>query len=126
MSRVFTVILFSFTFSYASATALYSMHISMDERGHMVYNEVLGFTETGFNGPSYVCFVGYAKDVCQLVRRAAGATQSHYLKGGHGMFEVKSCESNDFDLVKVKYLRINDYDGSKEIMMNITPCGGDI
>ncbi len=126
MSRLFTAVLLTFAFSYANATTLYSTTVSYDRAGHKIYNETMGFSETGFGGPVYVCFSGYAKDVCQIVRRAAGATQDRYVKGGHGMFEVKSCNSNGFDLVELQYTRTNDYDGSKDIKMDITPCGGDI
>lgn len=108
----------------ASASQILSTYTFQNKDGTTYERVYSGFSEDGFNRAQKTCYLESALGVCPLIDQAQGAADMQYGQGGHGTFEVKSCKIEG-EIVKLKYDRINDYDGRiADIELDIKPCTG--
>ncbi len=86
-----------------------------------------GLGETGFGGPSAVCFIGDVDGVCRAVKADSDASIERYNEGDHGKYKLNKCDVVKGDaawetVVKVNYTRVNDYDDDVKVDLEITNC----
>lgn len=117
MKTTIFAILFSLFSFQASATVILS---SEKEAPNAIYEYEQGLGESGFFRANYSCYMGNAKEVCQLVSQEAEQSVAEYSDGGHGYFEMRSC-AIEKSSVKVSYERITDY-GNEDVELTLKPC----
>lgn len=105
----------------ASASQILSTYTFQNKDGTTYQRVYSGFSEDGFNRAQETCFLESSLGVCPLIDQAQVAADMQYGQGGHGTFEVKSCVAEK-DVVKLSYVRINDYDGKSNIELEIKRC----
>lgn len=105
----------------ASASQILSSYLTKKSDGTYSVSIFSGFSENGFTRADQTCYLGSALGVCSLIAQDQGSADIQYSQGGHGTFSVKSC-SIERNTVKLSYDRINDYDGTTEIQIDINHC----
>ncbi|MFG1491942.1 hypothetical protein ACRXCV_12555 [Halobacteriovorax sp. GFR7] len=96
---------------------------------------IIGFSDSSFNYDEsdsirarQFCYVGDAKQVCNLILQAAFDMNGRYYQGSHDRIEVLSCDEHlaadeySNDEVVVEYNLSDDYGSDFNVTRNIGPC----